>query len=429
MSEPAPPLSLRLYAAAAAAAEPLAPALLRRRARRGKEQTERLGERLGRASLARPEGPLVWLHGASVGEGLSLLPLIEALAQTRPDVTILVTTGTVTSAELMARRLPPGVLHQYVPVDGPRAIGRFLDHWRPKAAVFVESELWPNLLAAAKARGVRLALLSAKLSDRSFRGWSRLRGAARWLWGGFDLLLAQDARAFDRLTALGARPAGYADLKYGAGPLPVDATLLAALKAQIGERPVIVAASTHPGEDEIVLQRFAAAADSEPRAAKRPLLVIVPRHPERGAAIADAAETLGFQVTRQGAGEALDDAEVHVADALGELGLWYRLADLSVIGGSLIAGVGGHNPLEPARLGQPFVSGAHVENWRTAYDGLVEAGGVRLVAEPEALDRYLGQAMDGNDALKGMAARAQVYVAEHDEAALAVPTRILALLR
>jgi 3-deoxy-D-manno-octulosonic-acid transferase len=188
-----PPLSLRLYAAATALAEPLAPALLRRRAARGKEDLARLGERLGRSRLARPEGPLAWLHGASVGESLALLPLVEALIAARPGLGVLVTSGTVTSAALMAQRLPNGAVHQYAPVDGPRAVDRFLDCWRPDLAVFVESELWPNLLVAAKARGVRLALLSAKLSDESFRGWSRWPEAAKRLWGGFDLLLAQDS--------------------------------------------------------------------------------------------------------------------------------------------------------------------------------------------------------------------------------------------
>lgn len=424
------PLSLRLYAAATAMAEPLAPALLRGRMRLGREEAERLGERLGHATLARPEGPLVWLHGASVGESLSLLPLIEALDEARPDLGILVTTGTRTSAALIAQRLPISAIHQYVPVDAPRAVEAFLDHWRPDLAVFVESELWPNLLMAAKRRGVRLALLSAKLSDTSFRGWSRLRGAAARLWGGFDLVLAQDDRSFERLKALGVQAAGLADLKFGAKPLPVNLALLNDLRMRIGERPVILAASTHPHEEELVLQRFAAAADAAGRAVRRPLLVIAPRHPERGAAIAEAGETQGFRVTRQGAGESIDDdASVHIADALGELGLWYRLAELSVIGGSLIGGVGGHNPLEPARLGRPFVSGAHVENWRAAYRGLAEAGGVGLASTPEALDRYLGQAIDRNDALLGMAKRAQAYVSEHDEAVRAVPAQVLALLR
>jgi 3-deoxy-D-manno-octulosonic-acid transferase len=424
-----PPPALRLYAAVTALVEPLAPFLLRRRAQRGKEDPDRLAERLGHASQDRPSGGLIWLHGASVGEALSLLALIEVLREARPDLAVLVTSGTRTSAEMMARRLPADVIHQFAPIDTPRAAARFLDHWRPLAAVFVESELWPNLLTAAKARGVRLALLSAKLSDRSFRGWSRLRGSADRLWGGFDLLLAQDERSFRRLSALGAKPSGYADLKFGAAPLPADEARLNDLRSRIGGRPLILAASTHPGEDALILDRFAHAIDTHARVARKPLLVIAPRHPERGPAIAEICESEGFSVTRQGAGEAIDDSMAHVADVMGELGLWYRLADLSVICGSLIPGVGGHNPLEPARLGRPFVSGPHVENWRTAYVGLAEAGGVRMVSNPEALERVLREAIDGNDALAGMAARARDYVAVQDEAARAAPARVLAMLR
>ena len=231
------PLSLALYGLATRLAEPIAPTLLRRRLARGKEDPARLGERLGHAGRPRPEGVLVWLHGASVGEALSLTSLVEALAAARPDVTLLVTSGTRTSAALMAERLPPGAIHQYLPVDGPAAVARFLDHWRPSLGVFVESELWPNLLLAARARGVRLALLSAKLSQASFRGWRRAPAAARRLFEGFDLILAQDDRADERVTALGGEVAGIADLKFGAAPLPADGAVLAARKAELAARP------------------------------------------------------------------------------------------------------------------------------------------------------------------------------------------------
>ena len=172
-------LPLALYAAATGLLEPLAPALLRRRARAGKEEPTRLTERLGRGTLARPEGPLVWLHGVSVGESLSLLPLIGAIRAARPDLAILVTSGTITSANVLEKRLPQGVIHQFAPVDAPGAAARFLDHWRPGAAVFVESELWPNLIGAAARRGVRLALVSARMTEDSARGWSRAPARCR----------------------------------------------------------------------------------------------------------------------------------------------------------------------------------------------------------------------------------------------------------
>ncbi|MDR3512403.1 MAG: glycosyltransferase N-terminal domain-containing protein [Caulobacteraceae bacterium] len=422
------PASLVAYRLATGLAEPLVPLLLDRRARRGKEDPARLGERLGRAGVARPPGPVAWLHGASVGEALSLLPLIDALAQARPDLTLLVTSGTRTAAELLGRRLPPHAIHQYAPVDGPAATRRFLDFWRPSLGVFVESELWPNLLLQARARGVRLALLSAKLSDASLRNWTRFGEAARALLGAFDLVLAQDERAAGRLASLGIEAAGLADLKFGAAPLPADEAALAALRTEIGERPVILAASTHPGEDALILARFADAMEIPPLAARAPLLVIVPRHPERGAAVASLAADDGLAVSRQGAGEPIGEAQVRVADALGELGLWYRLASLAVIGGSLVDGVGGHNPLEPARLGCAFVSGPLVANWQSAYAGLIDAQATVLVANG-ALDRWLADGIERAPILPAMAARAAAFVAARDGEARAVAERLLVLIR
>jgi 3-deoxy-D-manno-octulosonic-acid transferase len=418
------PASLAAYRIATGLAETLAPMLLRARVRRGKEDLARLGERLGRASLPRPDGPLAWLHGASVGEALSLLPLAQDLVQARPGLTVLITSGTRTAAELLAQRLPAHVLHQYAPVDGPAAARRFLDHWRPDLGAFVESELWPNLLIEAHSRRVPMALLSAKLSDSSLRNWGRLANAARTLFSTFSLVLAQDARSGERLSGLGIAVAGVADLKFGAGPLPVDDAALAAARAEIGARPVLLAASTHPGEDERILARFAALPHS---ASSEPLLVIVPRHPERGAAIAALAAVRGLTVSRQGAGEPIGGAQVRVADALGELGRWYRLANLAIVAGSLMGGVGGHNPLEPARLGCPFVSGPHVENWLSAYAGLIDHEATVLVAT-EALDDWLALAAGRAPRLCAMAERAMAQVTERDGQARTVARRLLALL-
>ena len=418
------PFSLALYGLATRLAEPLAPALLARRVARGKEDPARLGERLGRAGLPRPEGVLVWLHGASVGEALSLISPVEALAAARPDITLLVTSGTKTSAALMAERLPAGVIHQYLPVDGPAAVARFLDHWRPSLGVFVESELWPNLLLAARDRGVRLALLSAKLSEASFRGWRRAPAAARRLFDGFDLILAQDDRADERITALGGKVSGIADLKFGAAPLPADEALLSARKAELAGRPLILAASTHPSEEALIWTRWRSVVEGR---ADRPLLVIVPRHPERGPAIAAAAKLEGFSVGLQSADPSLG-VDVFIADALGELGLWFRLARLAVMGGSFIRGVGGHNPLEPARLGAPVVSGPEVENWATAYSDLGAADAVLMINGAADLDDPLRQALDEATPLAAMAGRASAYVAGRDQAARAVPALVLKLI-
>lgn len=366
------PLSLGLYAAATALAEPLAPGILRRRADRGKEDIARLSERLGAAGRVRPPGPLVWLHGVSVGESVSLLPLAEALRAKRPDIALLVTSGTKTSAELLARRLPEGVIHQYAPVDGPRAVARFLDHWTPSLGVFVESELWPNLILGANRRGVKLALVSARMTEASAAGWRRAPAAAKMLLGAYDLILPQEAETEARLAGLGAKIDGRLNLKRVGDPPPADAPELARLTAAISGRQVVLAASTHPGEEA-----FVAGALNLPDDA---LLVVAPRHPDRGAEV--AALFAGKPVARRGAGELpAADTEVYVADTLGEMGILFRLADVVVMGGSFLPGIGGHNPLEPARLSKAIVTGPHVFNNASTYEEMFNE-----VAAIEALD-------------------------------------------
>ena len=412
------PLALRLYALVTGTLAPLIPGLLRARARRGKEDTARLNERLGHASLARPAGPLVWLHAVSVGECLSLLALIERFDAERPDLAILVTTGTRAAAEVLASRLPSGALHQYAPVDTPGAVARFLDHWRPGLAVFVESELWPNLILRAKARGVRLALVSAGMSTKSFAGWRRVWAAARVVLRAFDLVLARNEGAARRLRVLGARVDGLADLKFGAAALPIDDQDMAAFRDALGRRPVILAASTHEGEDAMVLDGFASVTPGA-------LLVIVPRHPKRGGDIAALAMARGLRVGRRSQGDGPAEIDVCVADTLGELGLWYALARIAVIGGSLIPRVGGHNPLEAARLDCPFVAGPHVEKW-PVYEDLLAAQATRRIA-PGDLGAVFAEALRDDADPPAMAARARQFVAEGDVAARDAMSRVLAL--
>ncbi len=419
----AAPASLTLYAWAGRALSPLAPAWLRARARRGKEDARRWPERLGRGAPPCPPGKLVWLHGVSVGESLSLLPLVDRLRAEPEPPSILVTSGTLTSAELLRRRLPVGVTHQFAPLDLPAAAERFLRHWSPDLAVFVESELWPNLILQARRRGARLALVSARLSERSFAGWRRAPAAARAVLGAFDLILARDSEAGARLTALGAEVRGLADLKFGAPPLPADPAELRRLRAALGDRPVILAASTHPGEEEIVLAAFEAAA-----AGPEPVLILVPRHPERGEAVQRLAEAGRLTVRRRGLGQDPEGASVYVADTLGELGLWYRLATLALVGGSLVPGaVGGHNPFEPARLNRPFVSGTTVTGW-PVYADLVRAGATALVPA-EALGPWLARAITDPRSLAPMAEAARAFVAEGDAAAARAVDGVLELLR
>jgi 3-deoxy-D-manno-octulosonic-acid transferase len=418
-------VALAAYRAVTAALEPLAPRLLAARARAGKEDSVRLGERLGHAGAPRPAGRLVWLHGASVGEGLSLLPLVEALAAAPDAPALLVTSGTRTSAELLGRRLPPAAIHQYVPVDGPRAAARFLDHWRPDLAVFAESELWPNLILGARQQGARTALVSARLSASSLKGWARAPGAARILLGGFDRVLAQDDETAARLARLGARDDGRLNLKLAGEPLPADPAALADARAAIGERPVLLVASTHPGEEALPLDVFAFLKDRP----ERPLLVIVPRHPGRGAAIEAQARADGFATARRSARLAPSGAvEVYVADTLGELGLWFRLARLAVMGGSLVERIGGHNPLEPARLGCPVASGPHIDNWRGVYDDLQAERAVRRVEGPATLAAVMAEALADPTELRTEAVRAAAFAARQSGVVAAAATQLQALL-
>ena len=407
---------------AAALAEPLAPAILAGRARRGKEDPARIAERLGRTSVARPEGPLVWIHAVSVGESLSHLPLVERFAEERPDLTLLVTSSTRTSAELLARRLPEGVIHQYAPIDTPSAVQRFVRHWNPTLGIFIESELWPNLLAAAHGAGAKLALVGARISARSAAGWRRAPGAAKALIGLFDLVYAQDLETAEWVREQGGRVAGQLDLKRLAAPLPVDAAALDDFQARIAGRAVLVAASTHPGEEALIA---AAWREIEPR----PLLVVAPRHPERGAEVAAALQAMGLSVARRSVGEPPGpDNQAYVGDTLGELGLFYRAADVVALGGSFIDGLTGHNPLEPARLGVPVIAGPHHESFAEIYADLIAEravliaqGPAELAAGLEALfaDRRLAQALGarartaaarGRDALEAPWAQLQTLL-------------------
>ena len=380
------------------------PGVLRQRAKAGKEDVARMGERMARPSRERPQGPLVWLHGASVGEGLSLLPIIEGLRIRRPDVTLLMTSGTVAAAELMGQRLPEGVIHQYAPVDTPDFAARFTKYWAPELAIFAESELWPSLLESLRSRGARTALLSARMSEGSIRRWTAMSSSARHLLGGFDLVMAQDRRFAALFKTLGARDDGDLNLKLAAAPLPVDEAARAELVACLDGRPLLVAASTHPKEDEIVLDAFARLANRP----DRPVLALVPRHPIRGDDLMEMVRERRLVVARRSLGEPVTpQIEVLLADTLGELGLWYAAARMSVVCGSLVNGVGGHNPLEPARLGCPFVVGPFTQGWQAVYRSLSAVDGYRTVSDAASLAYAFAKALDRPEDVLEMAERAQ----------------------
>ncbi|HAF81552.1 MAG TPA: 3-deoxy-D-manno-octulosonic acid transferase, partial [Brevundimonas sp.] len=405
------PLPLLAYRLLTRALEPLAPRLLDARAARGKEDPARVDERMGFTRIERPEGDLVWLHGVSVGETLSLLPLVERFVKARPDLTVLVTSGTVTSARILEDRLPKGVIHQYAPVDGPGAVGRFLDHWRPALAVFVESELWPNLLLEAHRRGVKLALVSARITEKTVEGWRRFPASAQAVTHAFDLILPQDAASAERLERMGARVDDLVNLKLAGEPLPHDTAAFSRLSAAIGDRPVIVAASTHEGEEIAVVRAL-------DKLSERVCLILLPRHPERGPLIAEALQREGAAFAMRSRGETIGrDTDVYLADTLNEMGLFLRLADVVVMGGSFapalgLPAVGGHNPLEPARLGRPVVTGPDASNWASVTAALAQSGGLIPVQAPWDLPQAIGPLLADPAAAKAMGERARRAAAE-----------------
>jgi 3-deoxy-D-manno-octulosonic-acid transferase len=349
-----------LYRGLTDLADPLVPLLLDRRQAAGKEDPARRGERLGRPGAARPPGRLVWLHGASVGEALSAQALIRRLLERDPDGHVLLTTGTVTSAGMMAQRLPPRAVHQFVPVDRMAYVRRFLDHWQPDLVLWIESEIWPNLLTEIGRRGIPAAMINARMSERSFRRWRRTPGTIGRLLRVFRLVLPWDDGEAAKLAALGAPKIGPAgNLKFSSDPPGGDPAALEALRAAVGDRPLWLAASTHDGEEAVAAEAHRALAEVLPEL----LTVVVPRHPARGEAIAGAVRAAGLALARRSAGR-LPEAgtPVYLADTMGEMGVFLRLAPIVFVGGSLVPH-GGHNPIEAAQLGSAILYGPHMTNF------------------------------------------------------------------
>ncbi len=380
------PLTLRVYQKLSAVAVPLTPMLFKRRLKHGKEDPARIDERRGVTSAVRPHGPLVWIHGASVGEVLAAAALIEKLRAL--NLRILLTSGTVTSAEIAARRFPADVIHQYVPYDSPRYVARFLDHWQPSLALFIESDLWPNMILAGAARRLPMVLINGRMSHRSFPRWRRFSGTIEALLGSFEVCLAQSDIDAERFAALGSRNVvTTGNLKLDVAAPPADDARLERLMAVTRGRPVIVAASTHPGEEEILAEVHRELAGYFPSL----LTVIVPRHPNRGEAIAGTIAAAGLHAALR-SHEDLPTAttDIYIADTMGELGLFYRLAPVVFMGGSLVEH-GGQNPIEAIKLGAAIVHGPHVFNFTDVYDALDAAGGAKQAGTKEALVKQLGQ--------------------------------------
>jgi len=394
---------LKAYRIGTSLMRPAAPLLLRLRERQGKENPNRSGERFGIASAARPDGPVMWLHAASVGETNAILPLIERLAASR-DLNVVLTTGTMTSAGLAAQRLGAKAVHQYVPLDTPEYVRAFLDHWRPDLAVFTESEIWPNLIIETAERKIPLALVNGRMSGRSFDRWRRNSGFSRPLFSRFDIVLAQNEKLARMFTDLGARKVVAAgNLKIDAPPPPVDVGELERLRVALKGRPVLVAASTHEGEEDIV----AAAHRQLARTVSGVCTIIAPRHPERGTAIAEHLKAHGYGVAQRSLGQLPGErTDIYIADTIGELGTLYALTAVAFIGGSLVER-GGQNPIEAIGHGAAVLTGPHWSNFRDFYRALLRHKGAQQVANAAELAAAAAALIAGEAELQKMRAGAK----------------------
>jgi len=392
------PFLLNVYRRGLSVLEPMALSLLIWRRQRGLEDRTRLAERQGYPGKARPPGDLAWVHGASNGEALSLLPIIERLTQR--GLSVLVTTGTRTSAVLVARRLPPGAFHQFVPLDIPRYMRRFLDHWQPDLVLIAESELWPNTIVELDQRGIPLIMVNGRMSDRSFRRWKKIPGFIAPVLERIALCMTQTIVDAERLTRLGApRVAVAGNLKFDAPPPPADPQAFARLSGLISGRPVWIAASTHPGEEEKILAVHQAVTARHPHL----LTIIVPRHPRRGVAISELCGKVRLSSALRSQGMQPDRAtDIYIADTVGELGLFYRLAPLAFIGGSLVEH-GGQNPIEPAKLGCAILHGQHVHNFSDIYSVLDEAGGALCVKDERSFAPMVADLLADTGLMREMA--------------------------
>jgi len=369
MTEVSDRLAMSIWRSAGHLLQPAASLLLKNREKRGKEEGERIAERRGHASRKRPAGPLAWVHAASVGETNSVLPLVACLQ--KKGMSIVLTTGTVTSAAIASRRLKNGAIHQYVPLDVPLFCRRFLQHWQPDLAVFVESELWPTAMDELYQRSVPLVVVNGRMSERSFRRWRQSGPFARSIMRRISLCLAQSAGDADRFRELGVgKVIVSGNLKFDAPEPAAPAGELAAFRKAVAGRPVFLAASLHPGEDEIVLAAAARLREAHPDL----LMILAPRHPDRAPQIAELAASAGASSRLRSAGEVPDaGTEVFIADTIGEMGIWYRLADVTFLGGTLVEH-GGQNPIEPAKLAVPVLHGPHTQNFAEVFRVLKEAG-------------------------------------------------------
>lgn len=407
---------------------PLLNMLVKKRLSQGKEDPIRMSERFGAGKSPRPAGPLVWVHGASVGEAQSSLILIRKLTEAHPHLQIMVTTGTVTSAAYMAERLPANAFHQFYPLDHPQWVKRFCDHWQPDFVLWMESELWPCMLQELKNREIPTILVNARLSPRSAQRWSIIPSVAKQLLSTFHTILTQteeDAQSYLLLGAKNVKVTG--NLKYAADLLPYNENDLQTLKSSLGDRPVWLYASTHKGEEELACRLHKVIAHTLPDL----LTIIVPRHPERGTEIESLCHQEGLSCTRRSTAKTLPVASIniYIADTLGELGLFYRACPIACIGRSFSDdGGGGHNPIEAAQLGCAVLHGPHIQNLEQIYADMNKSGAaLRLVNEDDFSQKLLFL-LKNEDERKKLQKAGLAFVAAQSEILQTVTREIIPLL-
>ena len=406
-------LALLIYSLLASAGRPLVPLFLWTRIARGKEDVARVDERRGIPTHPRPAGRIVWMHGASVGECLALLPCIDEFVAR--GFHVVVTSGSIGSARVLGERLPAGSIHQFVPLDVSQYALRFLDHWRPELVLLAESEIWPNIFRAIGKRRLPLILVNARLSPTSFSRWRTARKAAADVFGSIDLCLAQTKEDGERFAALGAREVRVAgNMKFDVTAPPADAADLSDLAGRIGGRPAWAAVSTHQGEEEIVADAHLALRSQFPLL----LTMVAPRHPRRADAVAQMLVRRGLRIARRSQDALVsDDTEIYLIDTLGETGLIYRVSKLAFIGRSLTA-KGGQNPIEAAKLNCAILHGPHVGNFREVYAALDAGEGAFVVEDRESLSNAVAWLLSDAQALR-RAARNAAHIAEEHSGATA----------
>lgn len=404
---------IKSYRGTTNAIGPLVPLWLSRRAKQGKEDPARMQERQGIASASRPEGQMVWMHGASVGECVMLLPLIEKFKESRPDMNVLITSGTVTSAQVLSERLPEGVIHQYIPLDRPKYVKRFFDHWQPDLAIWAESEIWPNLIGEAAKRDTPMALINARMSAKSIEGWAKRKASAQSIFGAFNLILAADEKTGNSLSWLLDRDVeSSGNLKDAAAPLPSQKGELGRLSRSLKTRPVWCAASTHEGEDQLVIRAHEAVRAAHPKA----LLILAPRHPERAEDIIKILEQRGMAFARRSLGETPKaKTRVWLFDTIGEMGLPYRLASVTCVCGSLREGLKGHNPLEPARLGSAVITGPNIASFADSYMQMFAHDAARRILSPDILGQDIANLFSTPKDLKTLQDQGKAFASGRDD--------------